>query len=391
MGSYDFDSIIDRRNTSAIKFDGCKEIYGTNDLLPMWIADMDFAVPEYIISALKKRLEHPIFGYTQFSDGYYNSIINWVSRRHQWNIQRDWIFFSPGVVTGLACIVNTFTKPGDGVIVHTPVYHPFYYVIENQGRKIVRTPLKLENDKYVMDFDLLEKNMKEGAKLMFICNPHNPIGRCWNREELETLGNLAVKYNCLIVSDAIHSDMTMPNFKYTSLASISEVFAQQTITCMSPSKTFNLAGISTSAIIIPNEELRRKFAHVVIEGLHIQNGNTLGNIALEAAYTHGDQWVDELRNYLYNNLLFMQEFLSKELPEVKIHPHEATYMIWLNFQKYGLTHEQLWQKLISKGKLALNDGKIFGAEGDNCMRLNFACPRIVLEDAMVRLKQTLLS
>lgn len=384
MKKYNFDEIIERKNTHCVKYDGYQDIYHADNLLPLWVADMDFRTPDFVLDALQKRLEHPVLGYFVHSDNYYDSIIGWMQRRHQWQIERDWIYFAPGIVPGLAFLVQAFSKPGDKIIVQPPVYHPFFYVIENQERIIVRNPLRKLDDHYEMDFEDLENKLRDGAKMMLLCNPHNPVGRCWKREELLRVANLCLQYDCLLVSDEIHSDLIMPGYKHIPTASLSSEIAANTITCMAPSKTFNIAGLATSEIIISDAKLRQRFEHVMHEGIHLFVGNVFGEVASEACYTHGDEWLSQLLVYLKDNVDYLQHYIKENLPRIKCFRHEATYLPWLDFTGYGLSHEELSKRLIDAG-LALNDGAIFGEEGKCHFRVNVACPRATLEIAMEKL------
>lgn len=388
MKKYDFDEIIDRKQTNCVKYDGYQDIYGADNLIPLWVADMDFRTPDFVFEAIEKRMKHPVLGYFIHSEGFYQSIINWMQRRHQWTIEKEWIYFAPGIVPGLSFLVQAFTAPGDKVLVQTPVYHPFYYVVENQNRQIVRNPLKLVKDHYEMDYNHLEDCLRQGVKMMILCNPHNPLGRCWTHEELRKVGDLCLKYHCLLVSDEIHSDLIMPGYKHTPMASISEEIAQNTITCMAPSKTFNLAGLSTSEIIISNAELRKQFEKLMYDGIHIFVGNIFGEIALEACYTQGDEWLSQLLQYLKGNVDYIQQYIRDNIPEIKTFRHEATYLPWLDFSAFQLSHKELSRLLVEKAKVALNDGAIFGEEGRQHFRINVACPRATLEKAMEKLKTT---
>lgn len=388
MKHYNFDEIIDRRHTDCVKYDGYQEIYGADDLLPLWVADMDFRTPDFVLEAMQKRLEHPVMGYFIHSEQYYSSIVNWMQRRHGWTIRPEWIEFAPGIVPGLAFLVQAFTQPGDKVIVQPPVYHPFYYVVEHQQRTIVRSPLLKCADHYEMDFEDLEDKLAAGARMMILCNPHNPVGRCWSCEELRRVATLCKQYQCLLVSDEIHSDLIMPGYKHIPTALASPETADNIITCMAPSKTFNIAGLSTSEIIISDRKLRRRFEQVVHDGLHIYVGNIFGEAASIACYTQGDEWLGQLLDYLYENIVYVQNYLRENLPQIKTFRHEATYLMWLDFSDLGLTHEELSQRLVGTARLALNDGAIFGDEGKCHFRLNVACPRTTLEETMRRLSAT---
>ena len=384
MTNYNFDEIIPRQGTGCLKYDKVNEFLGCENVLPMWVADMDFKTPDFIIEALQKRLEHPILGYFYHTEGFYRAMVTWMQKRHQWNISAKWICFSPGIVAGLSFLVQTFSQKNDKILIQTPVYHPFYEVVEKNGREILYNPLQIVGDRYEMDFNNLEAQLKLHPRMMILSNPHNPVGRCWTETELKQLAELCLKYNCLLISDEIHSDLMMRGFKHTPVAKISDEIAQNTITCMAPSKTFNLAGLATSEIIIPNPELRAKFKTFMNDTVHIF-GNIFGDVALEAAYTHGAPWLDQLRDYLTDNVAYCKNFIAQNLPELKTYQHEATYLLWVNFQALGLPHEQLWNQLLNVAHLGFNDGRIFGTAGDNFMRFNLACPRSTVEEAMNRL------
>lgn len=390
MNKYNFDQIIERENTDSLKYSWREQIFGTNDVKPMWVADMDFKTPEFILEAIKSRLNHPVLGYYDYWQGYYDSIIWWIKTRHDWEIKKDWICFSPGVVPALGICVMAYTEKGDDVLVQSPVYHPFYYAIENQERNIVYNPLIEKEGSFYMDFEDLESKLIKGVKLMLISNPHNPVGKCWEKETLSKLASLCKKYNCILVSDEIHSDLTMPSFKHipTSISTTIEAEKENIITLMAPSKTFNIAALSTSEVIIESENLRKKFLHIIGDILHIYNGNILGAYALEAAYSEeGAIWVDELRAYLQENLNIMNDYIHENLPKIKTYKHEATYLPWLDFSSYGYSHQELMHRLAFVCKIGLNDGMIFGKEGENKMRINIALPKSELLKALEQLKQ----
>lgn len=378
---YNFDKQIDREHTNCTKYDGCKEIFGAPDLIPLWVADMDFCTPDFVFDAIEERLKHPFLGYFIHSDGFYKSIINWMQRRHDWKVEKDWIYFATGVMPSLFFLIQAFTAPGDKVLVQPPVYGPLCSVINNQGREIVRNPLKLVKDHYEMDFNHFEYCLRQGVKVIILCNPHNPLGRCWSKGELKDMGDLCLKYNCLIVSDEIHSDLIMPGYKHTPIANISEEISQNSIVCMSPSKTFNLAGLSASEIIIPNASLRRRF-EIFKQGTHLFAGDIFGELALERCYTAGDEWLSQLVQYLKENVDYIQQYIKSNLSEIKTFRHEATYLPWLDFSDMGLSHEHLSKLLVEKAKIALTDGANFGKEGELHFRINIACPRRILEKSM---------
>ena len=383
---YDFDQIIDRTGTNSIKYDKMSFFFGRDDLQPLWVADMDFATPDFILEAIKKRLEHPILGYTMRKDSFYNSYMRWAKKRYGWNVDKDWLDFSPGVVGALALSVLSLTDEGDKIIIQPPVYHPFFDVIKGNNRQLVENPLKKDdNGDYRMDFNQLKSVIDSKTKMMIIANPHNPVGRVWQKEELETLAEIAVKHNLIILSDDIHADFVYKPNNYTPLASINEAIAQQTITVTSPSKTFNIAGLSTSIVIIPNENFREKY-RAKLKDMHLFLGNIFGNIAFETAYNEGEAWLESLLEYLQSNIDFVTTYLAENIPAIKPVKPEGTFLMWLDFSATGLSHNQIKDKLINQAKLALNDGKSFGQNGENYFRLNIATPRANLEMALEKLK-----
>ena len=327
---YDFDEIIHREHTNCVKYDLRNEYFGKEDVIPMWVADMDFAVPPFVREALRKRAEHPVYGYTVLSDSYYRSIINWLEKKHHWKIQKEWISYSPGIVTALNLLVQAFSGPGDSVIVQPPVYFPFFNAVKTNNRKLVYNQLLEIDNRYFIDFDDLQKKAEEGARMLLLCSPHNPVGRTWTKEELERLGAWSLKYGVLIISDEIHADLVFEPFKHIPFAGMSEELSQNTISCIAPSKTFNLAGLSTSSVIISDKELRKKYSKTT-ERVHLSN-NIFGAIASEAAYTHGYEWLQQLMGYLQNNVNLVTRYFRDHLPEVKVTRPEATYLLWLDFR-----------------------------------------------------------
>jgi cystathionine beta-lyase len=386
MKTYNFDERIDRTQTNSIKYDGRKMFFGNADLLPLWVADMDFRTPDFIVDAIKKRTEHEIFGYTFRAESYNQSIVNWLKRRHNWEIKPEWISFSPGVVAGLTLAIEAFSKPGDGVIVQPPVYFPFFDSVKGTGREMIENPLRLENGRYYFDLEDLKRKITPTTRLLLLSNPHNPGGTAWNEKELTELAKICLENKLLIVSDEIHSDLIFDGFKHTPLAGISEEIAQNCVICMAPSKTFNTAGLTTSFLVIPNK--RHFVAYERVMRLpHLHMGNIFGTVALEAAYTHGEEWLSQLIQYLQGNYMFLEQFFNDHLPEVKVMRPEATYLIWLDFSAFGLTDEVLNQKLIDNG-IGLNRGAQFGKQGSGYMRINIGCPRSILEEALIRIKNT---
>jgi len=384
MKKYDFDEIIPREGTNCIKYDGREWIFKTNDVLPLWVADMDFRTPNFIVEAIKKRAEHEIFGYTFKPESYFKSIIGWMQRRHNWEVQKEWISFSPGVVAGLTLAVETFSNPGDEVVVQPPVYFPFFDCVKGTRRKLVENPLKLENGRYTFDFEDLKSKITGNTKLLLLCNPQNPGGMVWTKEELQELSSICLKNNIMVISDEIHSDLVFEGHKHIPFASISEEAASNSVVFMAPSKTFNVAGLSSSVAIIPNKTNFARYERALGVG-HLGMGNIFGTVALEAAYFHGDGWLAQMLDYIWDNYLFLEKFMSEKLPKVKVMKPEATYLIWLNFREYGMNDDELFKFTINEAKVGLNNGAKFGTGGEGWLRINIGCPRNTLEEALERL------
>lgn len=383
--NYHFDEIIRRENTDCVKYDLRKAIFGTEDVIPMWVADMDFKSPDFIVRSLKERLNHEILGYSVRSQGFYDAVIDWFKKRHGVEINRNQITVSPGVVPALSMCVLAYSKPGDKIIIQPPVYHPFFDMVLNNGRQLVCNPLTFKDNRYFIDFDDLERKIDSKTKMLFLSNPHNPVGRVWTLEELTRLSELCLKHNILILSDEIHSDLIFKPHTHIPILSVSEAIAQQSITAIAPSKTFNLAGLHTSVLIIPNQKLYSEYESV-LDRLHIGSGNLFGNIALEAAYKHGEEWLEQLLDYLQGNLDFTRDFLKTHLPDIQLIEPEGTYLLWLGFRNMNLPQKELNDFLIHKAKVGFNDGVIFGEGGEGFQRMNIACPRSVIEKALNRIK-----
>ena len=377
---YNFDQVIDRHNTASLKWDS-----GKQDMLPMWVADMDLAVAPEVIDELKKRLDHPILGYSIQTDDYYNAVINWFGNRYGFHIERDWISHSPGIVAGLHFLVQALTKPTDRVLCLTPSYYQFYKSTWDNGRQIVRCPLVLENNRYVVDFELFERLASEDDVTMFmLCNPHNPGGRCWTTDELRKMGEICKKHNVLVVADEIHCDLTLGDGVYHPYGAVSEELLEQAVICAAPSKTFNLAGMQTSCIIIPNEQIREKFRKLMTTH-GIMRPNALGMVAMIAAYTKGAAWLEECKVYLTENYKAIDRYLREHIPEFRLMDMEATYLAWIDVS--GLGDPEVYHKYLQEvGKLWLDAGTMFGPEGKNYERLNFACSRKTLMDALDRMR-----
>jgi cysteine-S-conjugate beta-lyase len=383
--NYDFDKVIDRRDTSCIKWDSLNEEFGRDDVIPMWVADMDFTAPLAITEALKNRMEHEVYGYTVRPYSYFEAIIYWLKSRHNWEVERDWIVNTPGVVPALSVAILAFTNPKDKVIIQPPVYHPFYKCIEGNGREVVINNLKLENDRYVMDFEDLEKKIDKDVKMMILCNPHNPVGRVWSLDELKRLGEICLKNNIIIISDEIHSDIVFEPHSHIPLGNISKELSEITITCMAPSKTFNTAGLSTSYAVIPNRKLHIKFRDT-LDSLGIGMGNVFGITALEAAYVDGEEWLRQMLIYIEDNMNYMVEFTNNNIKGITVRKPEGTYLAWLDCRGLKMDCEKLKEFMIYEAKVGLSEGCIFGKIGEGYMRMNIGCPRSILEEGLKRIK-----
>ncbi|WP_407271916.1 MalY/PatB family protein [Radiobacillus sp. PE A8.2] len=383
----DFDVIHDRLGTRSAKWDLTHTLFGSKEVLPMWVADMDFKIPEPVIDALVERAKHGIFGYTLTDPTVTDTVKNWVMKRHQWDIHKSWIIYSPGVITTLHMAVQSLTAVGDSILIQTPVYPPFYQVIEKHDRKLVKNPLKLVNNRYEIDFDDFEEKLKRGVKAFILCNPHNPVGRVWTKEELQKLANLCIAYDVLILSDEIHADLIMPAYTHIPIASLSEKISEQTITCMSPTKTFNLAGIQVSYAVIADQTKREKMEEYFHkQGFHMLN--TMAVTAIEAAYTDGEAWLDDLIHVIdQNKQLVHAAFENRD--EIDVIELEGTYLIWLDCRSMGLSHEELKAFMQEKAFIGLNDGISFGEEGTGFMRLNIACPKATVQVGLNRILNAL--
>ncbi|KQL44807.1 cystathionine beta-lyase [Brevibacillus choshinensis] len=383
---YDFDQVINRVNTACEKWDDLQNRFGVSDAIPMWVADMDFKSPPPVMEALRQRVEHGIYGYTYRPDSYSEAIVDWVKRRHHWSIDRKWIAHSPGVLAALSAIIHSFSQHGDKVIIQTPVYHPFSRTIKSLGREVVNNPLQLESGRYTMDFADLEAKIDSTVKILVLCNPHNPVGRVWTQDELTMLGQICIKNNILVVSDEIHCDVVYKGHKHIPFASISEEFADHSITCIAPSKTFNVAGLQTSCIIIPNEKWRDIF-NQSINSLNIGSPNTFGIIAGEAAYRYGEEWLEQVIDYLQGNLDFLVRYFRENIPQIKVIQPESTYLVWLDCRELGVATEQIDKFMLNKARVAMNEGYIFGEDGIGFMRMNIACPRSILARSLHQIEE----
>lgn len=386
---YNFDQVVDRYHTNSIKYD-CKQKRGkAEDILPLWVADMDFPTAKPIIERLHECIEHGIYGYSEAGNGYFRALYQWYKVGFDWEVKEEWLVKTPGIVFALATAIQAFTKEKDGILIQEPVYYPFRNMIEANDRIVVNSPLVLKDGYYEIDFDDLEKKIKEqNVKVFFLCSPHNPVGRVWKEEELKKIGEICVANKVILISDEIHSDFTYEGHKHHIFLSLDDRFKDWTIVCTAPSKTFNLAGLQVSNIFIPNETLRGKFKKAVERTGYCELSYT-GLVACQAAYEEGREWLEEVKTYLKGNLEYVRGFLKEHLPQVELIEPEGTYLIWLDFRKLGLSVEQLEELMEKKAKLWLDGGTMFGEVGAGFQRVNIACPRTILEQALKQLKQAI--
>lgn len=386
---YDFDQLPERRNTLSYKWDQSKKLFGTDDILPLWVADMDFYAPPEVTEAITKRAAHGVYGYTVRSEGYIQAIIGWFQRRHNWRIDPSWLTDTPGIVPALSIAVQCFSQPGDKIILQSPVYYPFYDVIRMNDRIVVKNSLLMKNDRYEINFEQLEEQMKDGAKMLLLCSPHNPGGRVWTLEELTKIGELCLQYNVLVVSDEIHCDHVYKGNTHLPFAGIKESFEQITLTALAPSKSFNLPGIQSAFMVIPNAKLKRTFDyHLKTLSLHMVN--FFAPVATEACYTHGDEWMDELLVYLENNLDYAMQYIKEYIPQITPIRSEGTYLLWVDCRRLEMSIDELKDLMFNKAKVAFSEGSVFcNEEGKGFLRINFACPRAILEEALRRFKNAI--
>ncbi len=391
----DFDQKLDRRGTCCAKWDCMEEYYGREDLLPMWVADSDWKTSEAIMEALQERVEHGAFGYSRAGKEHRTAVVDWVGRRYGWKIEPEWIVFTNGMTTGLSVAVRTFSDMGDSVVIQPPVYFPFFYLVENSGRRLLENPLKYYDGGYGIDFQDLRENfspqeppLMNRTSMMILCNPHNPVGRVWTRNELEGVAELALENNVMVVSDEIFSDYVYSGV-YTPFSSLSEEIAWNSITMITPAKSFNIAGLKTGVAIIANDRLRKRFENS--REFLVKEPNVMGLVALKAAYGHGEAWLEAQLDYLKANMRYALDFVSHEIPEVEAVEPQGTFLLWMDFNPLGLEPEELNDLIYNKAKVALIDGRRFGSGGEGFMRLNFACPRSTLKEGLERIKKAVLT
>lgn len=389
MKKYDFDKIIERRGSGALKCDALKERYGRSDLIPLWVADMDFATPDFIVDALRKRMEHPIFGYTMDPVDYWPTVIQWIKQHHQWKVEREWLSYIPGIVKGIGMVINVFVKPDEKVIIQPPVYHPFRLVPKGNNREVVYNPLRENADgSYSMDFDNLEKVADGKCRVLILANPHNPAGILWDKDTLVRLANFCYKHHILVISDEIHCDMALWGGKHIPFATVSPEAAACSITFGAPSKTFNIAGIVSSYAIVPNEEIRKKFFGWLMAN-ELNEPTIFAPIATIAAFRHGEEWRQQMLRYIEGNIEFIQDYCREHLPMIKPLKPQASFLVWLDCRALNLTQKELVHLFVDEAHLALNDGAIFGKQGEGFMRLNVGSPRAILKQAMDQLREAI--
>ncbi|HET7062089.1 MAG TPA: pyridoxal phosphate-dependent aminotransferase [Nitrosospira sp.] len=393
-GSRDFDSIIDRSGTSSLKYDGRRSMFGAPDVIPLWVADMDFAAPPAVTRALGERALHPIYGYTLYPDSLYESLMAWLKRRHGWDVHRDWIMMCPGVVPSLHTAVAAFAEPGASVIVQPPVYFPFFSSVTTTGRKLTLNPLVLRNDAYTIDFDHLEHCAEEGARLLLLCSPHNPVGRVWSRRELNQILQIARKYGLILFSDEIHADLVYPGNKHHVISMLAQAAGTDVpiITAVAPSKTFNIPGLNLSVIIVPDPECREKLSRT-FEAMHVSASNPFSIVAFEAAYREGERWLEDLLVYLAQTRDLVHRYLAAHIPQIRLIEPEGTYLLWLDCRvlksELGMDDMQLRHFLVHQAGVGMSPGTLFGEAGSGFMRMNIGTPRKTIETALKNIRNAI--
>ena len=384
MKQYNFDEIIDRKGTDCFKWDALQAMYGRGDVTPMWVADMDFRSPDFVMDAIRKRCDHEVLGYTMPSEGYWQAATTWLGRHYNIQATKNDLHFIPGIVAGIAYTLLCLTKPGDKILVTTPVYPPFINLPKESGRELVCSPLKIKNGRFEIDFEDFEHKV-EGCKIFIMSNPQNPAGTIWGTDVLRHIADICERHNVNVISDEIHADLTLPGHHHVSYSTVSETAKRNSITFMAPSKTFNIAGLGSSICYIADADLRNHFFGW-LDALGIAGGNIFAFSAAEAAFRDGEEWLQQMLGYLHENVRTLEQFLQERMPRVKAVLPEASYLAWLDFSNYGMTHEELKDKLLNEAKVALNDGTTFGGKMyEHCFRLNIGCPRQMLLDALNRI------
>lgn len=387
---YDFDAVLDRRGTHSLKWDHCPSTFGLEDVIPMWVADMDFPAPQAVVDAMVARAAHPAYGYASTPTTFWDAGIAWLRQRHGWEVRRSWLSRAPGVVPALSLCVSAFTQPGDRVVVQPPVYYPFFWAVENNGRRLARNPLRWDAGHFRMDLESLERQIDSRTRMLILCSPHNPVGRVWRRDELEALADLCVRHDLVVLSDEIHMDLVLQGHRHVPLASVSPAIAERTITCVAPSKTFNIAGLSMSLVVSSNSRLLARYnAALMASGLGI--GNLFGTVALEAAYRHGGEWLDQLLDYLRGNVEFAEQFIRERLPALRFIRPEGTYLALIDCRALALDQAALDDFFLRNARVYFDSGEMFGDECRGFERINLACPRTLLKEALERIERAFLA
>ena len=388
----EFDKALDRTNTNCEKWDNLMEVFGRDDVVPLWVADMDFASPPEIVAALAERVQHPTYGYTFASQSLREAAAGWVERRYGWEISPECVVITPGVIPGLAMSVLAYTQPGDGVIVQSPVYPPFFEVVEGNGRRVLNNELKMVDGRYAMDWDDLQAKLDDGARLVLLCSPANPVGRVWTDDELARLSSMCAPREAIVASDEIHCDIVYPGATHIPFGSVGQGAANRSVTLMAPSKTFNVQGLATSIAVIPSERLRNRFVRVRT-GLGLGQGNVFGLAALEAGYGEGNAWLDRAVRYLEGNLRYLQDFAKSRLPGITVAPAEGMYVVWMDCRrlgrKFGLDADGLGDFFVNRARVGLSDGRMFGPGGEGFFRINIGCPRATLKEGLERIAEAI--
>ncbi|MBR1947397.1 MAG: pyridoxal phosphate-dependent aminotransferase [Bacteroidaceae bacterium] len=381
---YNFDEIIPRKNSDCLKYDKLQEMFGTDDALSMWIADMDFRTPPFVIEALRRRLDHEVLGYTFCSPQWKPAIQNWVSRHYGWDVKEEEIGFVGGIVPAISFAVQCFTAPGDKILIQPPVYHPYHHVVKDLGRTLVYNPLRLVNGQFEIDFEDFERKIV-GCKLFLLCNPHNPGGRVWNADELVRIADICARNGVVVISDEIHCDMALTGYKHTVFATVSEAAAQNSVTLMAASKTFNIAGLESSYHIIQNEALRKQYSEYLTRS-ELDTAHLFATTAVAVAYNEGDEWLAQMLQYVEENIAFLDKYLKENMPKISFIRPQASYLVFLDARELGMPQERLVEFFLKEAKVAMNDGTMFGQEGAGFMRMNLGCPRATLQQALEQIK-----
>lgn len=388
--AYNFDKLVDRKGTSTFKHDFCDYYFGTNDVLPLWVADMDFETPDFIMDAIRQRAEHPILGYTIPPKHLYSVISGWIKRQHSWELDEKWLKFMPGVLPSISTAIKAFSKKGDGILIQPPIYPPFISIPKALSRKVVHNKLKRIGNVYSMDLEDFKKRVENGVSVFILCNPHNPAGIVWKKEELEAIASICFENNVLVISDEIHADLVHPGFEHIPFATVSKKARENSITLMAPSKTFNIAGLGASFCVVPNPKIRKTYYNY-LNALHVSHSSMFAYIATIEAFTKGDAWLNELKVYLRRNFDFALNYIQKNIPGVEAFDSKASFLLWMDFTELGINHKELKKLMVKKGKIGMNNGSDFGPGGSGFQRLNVGAPQSVVQEALKRIERAVKS